>query len=330
MRLDILNVDRKVWLPSLNALRAFEAVARHMSFRKAANELNVTPAAVQQLVRGLEAALNRRLVVREGRTMKLTEAAKEGVSELHEAFDQLTGAVGKMRAHTSRQKLRISVEPSFASAWLVGRLQRFQEEYPGVEVLIDASFRVVDLNREEADIAIRYTASPKEDLVSKRLFKDETIAVCSPRLLKSTSLSLTLRNLAKFTLIHFEWPHQPRYQPDWDTWLNMVGGAGLTARGNLRFTDYNLALQSAIAGQGIALVSRPLVQDSLAANLLVTPLRESVTNGFGYDLVALKQAMERIEVKAFVNWIQSEIERSEDRGPLVESAARDSRARTQT
>jgi LysR family glycine cleavage system transcriptional activator len=297
-----------MWLPSLKALRALEAVARHMSFREAASELNVTPAAVQQLVRGLEASLDVPLVTRRGRTIGLTPAAASGVQDLHLALELFRDAVAKMRTFEPSQQLTVSVEPSFASTWLVGKLGRFQARYPNIEILIDASFRLSDLNRGQADIAIRYEAAAAGDLESRRLFEDETIAVCSPALVAGGATALTVQDLRHFTLIHFEWPHSPRLEPDWAAWLSAVGAKEIQAAGNLRFTDYVLALQAAIAGQGIALVSRPLVQEALSAGLLVAPFKESVRNGCGYDVVTSTRFSRRSDVAAFIDWILAEAE----------------------
>ena len=295
-----------MWLPSLKALRALEAVARHLSFRDAAGELNVTPAAVQQLVRGLETSLDVSLVTRQGRAIDLTPAAKSGMADLHRGVGFFADAVAKMRSFNPSQQLKVSVEPSFASAWLVGRLGRFQARHPKIEILIDASFRLSDLHRAQADIAIRYGAGPGADLESRRLFEDETIAVCSPALLDGGATALTVQDLHRFALIHFEWPHQPRFEPDWAAWLNAVGAKEVQAAGNLRFTDYALALQAAIAGQGLALVSRPLVQEALGAGLLIAPFQKSVKNGCGYDVVTTPRASSRSEVAAFIEWIFAE------------------------
>jgi LysR family glycine cleavage system transcriptional activator len=125
------------WLPSLNALRAFEAVSRHLSYRQAAEELSVTPAAVKQLVQGLERSLDRSLLRRQGRGLALTEIGMAGLADLHHAFDRLHRAVTKMRRVERRQSLTISVEPSFAGSWLMKRLQGFKAQYPDVDVLID-------------------------------------------------------------------------------------------------------------------------------------------------------------------------------------------------
>jgi LysR family glycine cleavage system transcriptional activator len=274
------------WLPSLNALRAFDAVSRHLSYRKAAEELSVTPAAVKQLVQGLERSLDRALVKRQGRGLALTETGMAGLADLHLAFEQLHRAVTKMRRVERRQSLTISVEPSFAGSWLMKRLQGFKALYPDIDVLIDASLRLVDLAREEADIGIRYGAKPPSGHIAHRLFDEEIVPVCAPGLAAGPPPMKTLADLRQATLIEFEmtpWPSS------WLKWVN----------------DYTVALQAAIAGQGVVLGSRPIVQDALDAGLLVAPFAESVRIQEGYEVVATEEALARPEVAAFVAWIKA-------------------------
>ena len=148
------------WLPSLNALRAFEATCRHLSYARAAEELRVTPAAVKQLVRKLERSLGIDLVVRRGRGLAITAAGHAGCEELTVGFRQVHRAVGRMRAHHARRRLIVSVEPSFATAWLVPRLERFRAGNRDVDVLIDSSLHIVDLDQGAADVAVRFGARP--------------------------------------------------------------------------------------------------------------------------------------------------------------------------
>jgi LysR family glycine cleavage system transcriptional activator len=182
------------WLPSLNALRAFDAVSRHL--------------AVKQLVQGLERSLDRALVKRQGRGLALTETGMAGLADLHLAFEQLHRAVTKMRRVERRQSLTISVEPSFAGSWLMKRLQGFKALYPDIDVLIDASLRLVDLAREEADIGIRYGAKPPSGHIAHRLFDEEIVPVCAPGLAAGPPPMKTLADLRQATLIEFEMIHR--------------------------------------------------------------------------------------------------------------------------
>ena len=301
------------WLPSLNALRAFEAVARHLSYRDAAAELHVTPAAVKQLVGKLEAALGAALVERRGRGIALTRAGAEGAPGLRAAFKQMTDAVERMRAGGRRHPLTITVEPSFAAAWLVPRLDGFKAANPEIDVLIDSAMRIVDLEREAVDIGIRYAMGPGGALIRHRLFDDETLAVCSPRLAAGPPALTTLGDLERVTLIHMEFGHMAWVKVashwfDWENWLAAVGAAGIASGHGIRFNDYNLAVQASIAGQGMVLGSLPMVRDALAAGLLVAPFAERARTGAGYDLVTTKEAMARPEVDRFVAWILAAVE----------------------
>jgi LysR family transcriptional regulator, glycine cleavage system transcriptional activator len=293
------------WLPSLNALRAFEAVTRHLSYRKAAAELSVTPAAVKQLVQGLERSLDRSLVRRQGRGLALSEIGMAGLADLHDAFDRLHRAVAKMRRAERRQSLTITVEPSFAATWLMKRLQGFRAKYPDIDVLIDASMRLVDLAREEADIGIRYGAKVDPDQISHRLFDEEFLPVCSPGLAAGPPPIAQLADLRQATWIELEMAPWPTGWLDWEAWLRALGADDIRGRGQMRFNDYTVALQAAIAGQGIVLGSRPIVQDALDAGLLVAPFAERIKSRQGYDVVTTPGALERPEVAAFVDWIRA-------------------------
>lgn len=293
------------WLPSLKALRAFEAVSRHLSYRKAAEELSVSPAAVKQLVQGLERSLDRSLVTRQGRGLALTEIGMAGLADLHEAFDRLHRAVAKIRRAVRRQSLTITVEPSFAATWLMKRLQDFKARYPDADVLIDASMRTVDLAREETDVWIRYGGGGEPGHITHRLFDDQFLPVCAPGLAAGPPPIARLADLGAATLIEIDMTLWPAECLDWESWLDALGAEEVRGYRQLRFNDYTVALQAAIAGQGVLLGSRPIVQDALDAGVLVAPIRESVTIRLGYDVVATEEALERPEVAAFVDWIRA-------------------------
>ncbi|MCC9621393.1 LysR substrate-binding domain-containing protein [Thalassospira sp. MA62] len=301
-----LNSNSAQWLPSLKALRALETVARHMSFQLAAKELGVSTAAVHQLVRGLEETLDKKLVVRNGRDIEISDAARSGLADLDSSFRSLVDGVRKIREHGVRRQLRISVEPSFAHAWLVGRLSKFQNANKDIDVLIDSSTRVADLARGEADVAIRYAFQIDGELRSRLLFEDETIAVCSPTLMKGRKCPLDLRSLGQMALLHFDWPHNPQIQADWSCWTKMLGWSSVLPSAGLRFTDYNAVIQSAVAGQGVALVSRPLVADALATGVLVEPVNRAYKNGYKY-FIATKYRQDSNEfVDNFIDWVCKE------------------------
>ncbi|WP_201654268.1 LysR substrate-binding domain-containing protein [Rhizobium setariae] len=288
----------------MNALRAFDAVARHGSFQKAADELNVTSPAIQQLVRSLEEAVGQPLITRQNRKLGLSGAAASAMPFLSMAFENLAAAVAGMRSYARPKGITVSVEPSFAAAWLLNRLQDFQERHPDIDVFIDASLRLVDIERD-ADVAIRYTRPETGDYASSQLFEDETIAVCAPNLADKLAdvRSCTCDWPSDVCLIHYESPRRVGLQPDWRTWLAASNISSDMPSKGLRFSDYNMVLQSAIAGHGIALASKPLIGDAMRVGLLKDAFSKSIKNGFVYRVMTTKAAASRVEVAAFVDWL---------------------------
>ena len=299
------------WLPSLNALRAFAAVCRHLSFAQAAEELRVTPAAVKQLVDKLEEAIGQELVTRSGRGLALTAAGLLGREALSEGFAQLTAAVERMREHSGRQRLIVSVEPSFATAWLVPRLERFRKHNADVDVLIDSSLKIADLRSGDADIAIRFGKKTAPGLVAHRLFDEHLCAFCSPALARGKPGLRKPEDLERATLLHWDmselgWASATRKWMSWQGWLERAGACHVELRHGIAFSDYNLLLQSAVAGHGVMLGSLPVLHDLVAAGLLVNPLGVTVDTDIGYDIVATPEALERGEARRFADWIVAE------------------------
>ena len=299
------------WLPSLNALKAFEAVSRHLNYARAAEELRVTPAAVKQLVGKLEDALGTQLVRRSGRGLELTSAGASGCKLLASGFAQVRHAVDVMRSPDTRKRLIISVEPSFATAWLVPRLESFRETNGEIDVLIDSSLKIVDLENNAADIAVRFARTPQGRLVAHRLFDEQLCAFCSPSLASGPQDLNAIDDLQNATLLHwdlseFSWAQTTRRWMGWQPWLKEVGAEHISSETGVRFSDYNLAVQAAIAGQGVVLGSLPVLHDLVEAGLLVCPFPDRVVTDIGYDLVTTQQALQRPEVQAFRDWIVAE------------------------
>ncbi len=296
------------WLPSLNALRAFEAVSRHLSYRLAADELCVSPAAVKQLVAKLEAALGAQLLKRSGRGLVLTASGLAGRDELAQGFRHVEAAARRLRATAGRRRLIVSVEPSFATAWLVPRLDRFRAENADVDVLIDSSLQIVDLDRGSVDVAVRFGGKRASGLVTRRLFDEELCAFCSPALASGRYGIKTVDDLERVTLLHWdlanlEWAENTRRWMGWKPWLESVGAVHVQPRSELRFSDYNLAVQAAIAGQGVVLGSAPIFRSLVAARLLINPFPDKVITDIGYDLVTTQSALRKAEVVSFSDWI---------------------------
>jgi LysR family glycine cleavage system transcriptional activator len=299
------------WLPSLNALRAFEAVSRYLSYAQAAEDLRVTPAAVKQLVDKLELAIGQELVKRKGRGLALTAAGLAGREALSAGFAELAMAVARMRKHSGRQRLIVSAEPTLAFAWLVPRLEKFRKDNADIDVLIDSSSKIADLQRGDADVAIRFGKKPGSGLVSQRLFDERLCAFCSPPLARSKPGLRRLKDLERATLLHWDmsglgWASATRRWMSWQSWLEKAGVRRMDVRQGITFSDYNLLLQSAVAGQGVMLGSLPVLHDLLVAGLLADPFGVTVETNIGYDVVAAPLALDRREVKRFVDWISAE------------------------
>ena len=295
-------------IPSLNALRTFEVVSRHLNYHSAAIELNVSPAAVKQLVSKLEDNIGTKLLERKGQELMLTSRGRISCADLTAAMGKMYSAVEKMRHEEEQQQLIVTVETSFATAWLVPRLVRFRADHPQINVLIDSTQQITDLNRNKVDVAIRYGVESPPDLYIRRLFDDQVFPACSPALAHGPPTIKSLDDLNHVPLIHWnmsqqEWAHRTKRWFTWKSWLTDVGADDINTEGGLYFSDYGLAVQAAIAGQGMILASWPILAEPIESGLLVCPFRERITTDIGYDLVTTRQAHGRPEVKAFADWI---------------------------
>ena len=294
-------------LPSLNALRAFEAVARHLSLTRAAEELHVTPAAVSHQIRALEADLGVTLLRRVRRDFRLTDAAQAGLPPLREAFDLLGEAVERMHSGRSDRLLTVSVLPSFAATWLVPRLSGFQALHPELDVLLDTTDRLVDPRREAIDLGIRFGAGSYPGLEVTQLFGDDIFPVCSPALLQGPQPLRTPADLRHHNLLHVDWTPFMAETGDWQTWLLAAGyDDQVDASRGPRFSHSNLALQAAVHGQGVAIGSTALAEDDLAAGRLVRPFEVSVPVNLCYYVVTAPGAAARPKVRAFRDWLMGQ------------------------
>ncbi|MCZ6556912.1 MAG: transcriptional regulator GcvA [SAR324 cluster bacterium] len=287
-------------LPSLNALRAFEATARHLSFKEAARELYVTPGAVSQQVKALEEALGLILVRRLTRAIELTEAGHTLLATLRDSFQRISETVESLVERDTTGPLTISVLPSLAAKWLVPRLGRFQARHPDIDVRISASNQFTDFAREDVDLGIRHGLGEYPGLRSDLLLPGELLAVCSPALLKGPLPLKSPRDLRHHTLLHAD----PRVE--WSMWLKTHGVEGVNAGRGPRFSDDGLMLRAAIEGQGVAISSRALVADDLAAGRLVRPFALNLSERFAYFLVCPEATVDRPKIVAFREWILAE------------------------
>jgi LysR family glycine cleavage system transcriptional activator len=297
---------------NLQALRGFEAAARHLSFTKAAAELNVTPAAVSHAIRELELDFKVRLFERSSRVVRLTPAGETLSRAVAEGLGTIGRAVQRLRAVDGRPKLMVTTSPSLAAKWLVPRLDGFLEHHPEVDVRIDVSQRLVDFAEDGVDIAIRFGTGDYPGLVVERLFEETVFPVCSPTLLKSKHPLKEPRDLKHHTLIHIDWDAQWATWPNWAMWLRAAGAPEVDATRGLHLSQTALALQAALDGHGVALGDSTLVADDLAARRLVRPFSIALKGPaqFAYHLVHAPQRSEEPLIKAFRRWVLDEVART--------------------
>ena len=292
-------------LPPLTALRAFESAGRHLSFTKAAAELNVTPAAVSHQVKALEELLEVPLFRRRTRALRLTDAGQAALPTLSQGFDKLAQGVEQMRAHCESGVLTISVSPSFGAMWLVPRLERFRVRHPDIEIRIDGTDRLVDLARDDADVALRYGPGGYNGVRVDWLFSQLNTPVCSPALLRGEHPLRQPDDLRHHTLLHVEWKDA---EPSWRMWLLAAGLHDIDPTCGPRFTMENMAVQAALDGHGVALIGDILVADELAAGRLVRPFDPSLSTplSFSYYLLSAKDGAKQPKVAAFRDWLLEE------------------------
>ncbi len=292
-------------LPPLNALRAFESAGRHLSFTKAAAELNVTPAAIGHQVKALEELLEVPLFRRLTRALRLTDAGQAALPTLRQGFDKLAQGVEQMRAQRESRTLTISVSPSFGAMWLVPRLERFRSRHPDIEIRIDGTDRRVDLARGDADVALRYGPGGYNGVRVDWLFGQVNTPVCSPALLSGEHPLRQPDDLRHHTLLHIDWKDA---EASWRMWLLAAGLHDIDPTRGPRFTMENMAVQAAIDGHGVALVGDMLVADDLAAGRLVRPFDPSLSTPltFSYYLLSAKDSAEQPKVEAFRDWLLEE------------------------
>lgn len=297
-------------LPPLNALRAFEAAGRQLSFSKAAAELHVTPAAISHQIKALEAHLGVALFRREPRRLLLTDAGQRLLPGVRQAFTGLADALAEVQDGVDGEYLTISVVPSLASKWLLPRLDRFRHAHPRFEVRLDASSHVVDFAREtDVDLALRHGTGDYPGLEVERLTGATLFPVCSPKLLAGAPPLRTPADLRRHTLLHVPWGTCDATEPDWSEWLKSAGVDVVDAERGPRFNHSSYAIQAAIEGHGVALASEVLVADDLAAGRLVQPFAEGVSGSgcFAYFLVYPPHKAKLARVRAFRAWLLAEI-----------------------
>ena len=291
--------------PALAALRAFEAAARLLSFKRAAAELLVTPTAISHQVRQLEAAIGARLFERRTRQVHLTAEGQVLLPVLREGFDSFARVVEGLSRKQRRMTVTISATPAFAAKWLVPRIADFRNARPDIDLTVLASLELVDLVSGGADLALRYGNGPYPGLIAEPLSIDGC-NVANPLLgIKKPS------DLKAATLLHSDWHRSDPRNPTWRHWLKLAGIEGVDPRTGVRFSDETHAIQAAVAGTGIALHSLLLVAAEIATGTLVVPFGPEIA-GFTLHLVRGRERPVTEAMEAVQAWLRAQFATSAD------------------
>lgn len=305
-------------LPPLNALRAFEAAARHLSLRKAAAELHVTPAAISHQIKSLEGSLGLPVFKRLPQHIELTAAGEMLLPHLTAAFEQMTEAVAAVRQMQHTGRVTVAAPPALASKWLAPRLHRFAAQYPDIDLHISADVGLIDSVREDsgeggnlvedADLAIRSGHGLYEGYRVKRLFSAYAIPMCSPRLLTGAHPLRTPDDLRHHTLLHHETglDQTDAERPNWSMWLRAAGVRDINERRGPRFNQVAMAMEAAADGLGVVLGIPVVAATDLETGRLVMPFSLSLPMAAAYYLVSTEQSERQPSVAALRDWLLSE------------------------
>jgi LysR family transcriptional regulator, glycine cleavage system transcriptional activator len=285
--------------PPLNALPSFEAVARHLSFSRAADELRVTHGAVSRAVRNLEDHLGVQLMIRATRSVRLTPIGASFAAEIRDVLEHLAAATSAAAGQSSGV-VSVSTIDSFAAGWLMPRLFRFRRTHGDIDVRVATSERLADFVSDGIDIAIRCGGGQYPGLSAELLMKEDHFPVCSQKLLRGRYPLRRPADLARHTLLH------DVFTVDWAIWLHSAGIDNVDPHSGPTFLSSDHAIQAAVRGEGVVLGRSALVADDLAAGRLVRPFELSLPAGFAYYVVYPQRALQRPSVKAFRDWLMAE------------------------
>lgn len=295
-------------LPPLRSLQAFEAVARHRSFKEAAQELNVTPTALSHQIRTLEEACGKPLFARQPRPIRLTAAGQLLYPALRRGFDSFADALSTVAAMGGTVALRITSPNAFASHWLVPRLSPWHESHPEIALQIIGTDAVLDLDAGEADVAIRYAHAAPKGLVCEEIARDAFYPVASPGLLGTDNARpIAAMDLLRFPLIHYEWTNGDPEAPCWSRWFSASGALAsastpLRSKRDLSFREELHAIDAVLAGQGIALCSDIVLERALLSGALVK-VHPFALPGYGFYVAHLAEHARSAAVRSFVEWV---------------------------
>src|SRR5215469_18021273 len=299
-------------LPPLATLRAFEAAARRLSFKEAADELGLTATAISHQVRLLEEYCGERLFRRRPRPLALSEAGAKLFPAIRDGFDVFASALSSLSPNTAAKPLRVTTTGAFASRWLVPRLCQWRAAHRDIALSIIGVDRVVKLEAGEADLAIRYARSTPHG-ASQEILRDRFFPVCAPHVLAKNPVISRASDLARFPLIHFDWFANDLMAPNWTRWFEVASVNEATARNGwqiaLSFREELHAVEAVLAGQGIALCSDVVVAADLASGALVKA-HDLALPGYGYYPVYAPDHPRQATIDVFVQWISTVAQRS--------------------
>jgi DNA-binding transcriptional LysR family regulator len=293
-------------MPALDLLVGFESAARHLSFTKAGEELYLTQSAVSRQIKELEDQLGVPLFQRRHRALSLTDAGQQFYAVAAQVITTMRAATERLRTQAGKRRpLTVTTTNSFASLWLIPRLAGFTREHPEVDVRITAETKVQDLERDGLDVALRHGPASLAGPNAVRLFGERVFPVCSPKLLKKLPLKKP-DDLKNHVLLQYHDPDVRHPWLHWKTWLEVAGVAGLRPAGTLSFSGYEQIIPAAVAGHGVALGRSPLVKDLIDSKQLVAPFKSMADPARAYFVIVAKDAAQRPEVSAFVEWLKAE------------------------
>jgi LysR family transcriptional regulator, glycine cleavage system transcriptional activator len=304
-------------LPPLNALRAFEAIARHLSFARAAEELHVTAAALSHQIRALESQLGLPLFHRRTRAIELTDAGRLIYPGIHAGFESVRNAVGQLERTRDHNIVVISATPGLVAKWLMPRLWGFLRAYPEIDARVSATMKVVDFSAEGVDVAIRLSKQIMPDVHAEKLFEDSMLPVCAPRLVEEGLRKPA--DLARFPLIHYDFATSMRAPPVWADWFPLAGLQGMDITRGLRVNAADHALDAAVSGAGVVLSHKLIASDDVHAGRLVCPFGPELPLTSAYYFVCPKGHETRPNVRAFRDWLFAEM--AETKARWAEMAA---------
>lgn len=290
-------------LPPLNALRAFEAAARHQSFKAAAEELNVSQSAISHQIKKLEERLNVSLFKRGLRTVTLSAAGRDYFPHIRDAMDKMDAATKNLQNQDDGNILTIQTHSTLAVRWLIPKLQAFNADYPDFEVRVITSQMNPNFRGEYFDLAIMIGKGSEPDLIYEYLFTPEMFLVCSPKILNQDTPLNTPEDLENFVLLQV-YPSEK----DWEEWLDYAGLKNIDPNNGLRFDSYDHALKMAARGHGVALGMQPYVDEDFATKLLTCPLPEfTTTSKSDWNLVHSRAQRDNKKIKTFKAWLLQQI-----------------------